>query len=176
VTGSSRGHVDRPVALVGFMAAGKSTIGRLLAERLGLAFVDTDDEIEAALSKTVAQIFSEDGEAQFRLAERVTIARLLENGLQVLALGGGAFVDPFTRERLNARARTVWLDPPFEVISARLARSGERPLAATKSDDELQSLWQQRCPSYAEAHIRIDAFDHDPAAIVDEIIAELARA
>src|SRR5437868_2356931 len=128
-----RERVDRPVersiVLVGFMAAGKSRIGRLLAQRLNLPFVDTDIRIEEISGIPIAQFFCERGETEFRKMERELILRLLQSeGAQVIALGGGAFVDPQTRDALNRQARTVWLDAPFELVLERLSRSATRPL------------------------------------------------
>ena len=156
------------------MAVGKSRVGRLLADRLNVSFRDTDAEIEACFGKAVAAIFSEHGEAEFRRAERLVIEDLVEQGPLVVSLGGGAFMDPRTRALLQASATTVWLDPPFEIISARLKRSISRPLAAGKSDEELFALWQERRPSYAEAHLQIQTSDEDPALAVDRIVAALA--
>lgn len=173
MTGERRASVHLPIVLVGFMAAGKSKIGRLLAERLGLPFIDVDKEIEAASGKSVAEIFSEDGEAEFRRAERAMISRVIERGAAVIAAGGGAFVDHDTREALNASTRTVWLDPPFDLILARLDRSNSRPLASGKSEEELRALWTERRPCYAEAHVRIETSDEDPASAVEQILAAL---
>ena len=160
----------RPISLVGFMATGKSTVGRLLAERLELPFVDSDAEIERAFGMSVAEIFRTSGEAAFREAENCVIARLLEGEGKVVAVGGGAFVDPETRDMLNRSARTIWLDPDFDLIADRLARSTSRPLASSRSPDDLRRLWEQRRPCYAEAHIRITPSDGDPRDSVEEIV------
>ena len=163
----------RPIVLVGFMAAGKSKIGRLLAARLGVAFVDSDAEIERELGAPVADIFRTSGEGAFREAERRVIARLVPGPPQVISIGGGAFVGADTRRTLNAAADTVWLDPPFDLIAERVARSTSRPLAASRSREELRQLWEERRPSYAEAHIRIETTDEDPERAVDRIIERL---
>ena len=155
------------------MAAGKSKIGRRLADQLEMPFLDTDREIEAATGMRVAEIFATKGEAEFRRAERETITRLLEGEAKVIAVGGGAFVDPENRARLKETSRTVWLDPPFEVLLSRLARSNARPLAAGRSEGELRALWETRHTSYAEADLRIATSDEDPQRYVDEIIAQL---
>jgi shikimate kinase len=167
--------VQRSIVLVGFMAAGKSRIGRLLAQRLRLPFVDTDHAIEESYRLTVADIFRERGEAEFREAERALIARLVSEEPKVIALGGGAFVNPRNRDALNSGAWTVWLDPPFDVILPRLRRSAERPLASSRSEDELRALWNERRQYYAQAQLRIETSDADPARIVDRIIQELGR-
>jgi shikimate kinase len=162
--------------LVGFMGAGKSRIGRLLAQRLRLPFVDTDQAIEESYRLSVADIFRERGEAEFRGAERSLIGRLLNEDPKVIALGGGAFVDASNRETLNGGAWTVWLDPPFEIILPRLRRSAARPLASSRSEDELRALWNERRQYYAHAQLRIETSDADPARIVEQIIQELGQA
>jgi shikimate kinase/3-dehydroquinate synthase len=166
--------LQQSVVLVGFMAAGKSRIGRLLAARLQLPFVDTDQEIEQTYGCSIAELFRERGEAAFRDAEREMIARLIDAPPRVIAIGGGAFVDDRTRRTLNERARTVWLDTPFDLIAERVARSSHRPLAANRPRGELRALWEQRLPSYAHAQVRIDTSDARPERIVTSIIEALA--
>lgn len=160
--------------LVGFMAAGKSKIGRLLAERLRIPFVDSDAAIEEREGCSIAELFREPGEAAFREIERRTIAELVKGPPQVIAIGGGGFVDERTRSLLDQRARTVWLDTPFELIAERIARSTHRPLARNRPPSELRALWQQRRPSYAEAEIRIDTSDAKPDRIVSSIVDALS--
>jgi shikimate kinase len=156
------------------MAAGKSRVGGLLAQRLNLPFVDTDSKIEEIYGVSVAQIFLERGEPEFRKAERKLILRLLQSGEpQVIAIGGGAFVDPHVRDALNRQARTVWLDAPFELVLKRLSRSTVRPLAADKAEPELRALWNERRSHYVEAQLRIETSDADPRRIVEQIIEEL---
>lgn len=156
------------------MAAGKSRIGRLVAQRLNLPFVDTDSKIEEICGVPVAQFFRERGEPEFRKAERKLILRLLQSGeAQVIAIGGGAFVDPHIRDALNRQARTIWLDAPFELVLKRLSRSTMRPLAADKSALELRALWNERRSHYAQAQVRIETSDADPQRIVERIIKEL---
>lgn len=167
------GHFPRPIVLVGFMGSGKSRIGQFLAKRLELPFADSDAEIAKAFGMPIAEIFQTRGEAEFRAAERRTIFGLLGAGLRIIAIGGGAFVDPETRSVLLQSARTVWLDPPFEVISARVSRSAHRPLAVARSRDELRQLWEERRPSYASAHFRIETGEDDPERAVDRIVALL---
>lgn len=167
------GASARSIVLVGFMAAGKTTVGRLLAKRLQLPFVDTDEQIEALFGMPVAEIFRTKGERQFREAERTLISRLVDTRPQVIALGGGAFLAAETRAALEAAARTIWLDTDFELIRARLDRFVGRPLAYGKSDDELFALWQERREIYVLAELRIAA-DADPARVVERIISELA--
>jgi shikimate kinase len=156
------------------MAAGKSRIGGLLARRLNLPFVDTDSKIEEICGVPVAKFFRERGEPEFRKAERELILRLLQSGEpQVIAIGGGAFVDPHVRDALNRQARTVWLDAPFELVLKRLSGSTIRPLAADKSEPELRALWNKRRSHYAQAQVRIETSDADPVNIVDQIMGEL---
>ena len=168
------GGLSKSAVLVGFMAVGKSRIGRNLAERLRVSFVDADKLIEAEYGRSVADIFRELGEPAFRQAEKLMIARLLAEPPQVIAIGGGAFVDEGNRTLLNKRTQTVWLDTPFELILPRLKRSSTRPLAAQKSEAELRSLWEERRSAYAEAHIRIDTSDADVDRIVERVIEALS--
>lgn len=165
--------VDRPIVLVGFMAAGKSRIGRLLAEQLNLPFVDSDSEVAREAGMSIPDIFREHGEAAFRSAEQAVITALLANGPQVIAVGGGAFVDPDNRRLINQAATTIWLDPAFDLIAERVSRSASRPLAADRSRDELRQLWEERRPSYAEADFRIETSNDGPERAVDRIVALL---
>lgn len=161
---------DRPIALVGFMASGKSRIGRDLAAKLGLRFTDTDDEIERSFGMPIAEIFERHGEAVFRKAERETILAQLSGSPRVISLGGGACQDEATRAALAERATTVWLDPPFEILLTRLARSNKRPLAAGRSPAELRQLWEQRRDGYSAADHRVATSDDNPAVAVDRIV------
>ncbi len=156
------------------MAAGKSRIGRLLAERLGVPFVDTDKAIEDSFGIPIREIFRDHGESVFRDAERGFIADQLAGDRKVIAAGGGAFIDSSTRELLNRNACTVWLDTPIDHIMARLARSRDRPLARDRSEQQLREFWDQRRGFYSLAHIHIDTSDQDPRRIVDRIAAALA--
>lgn len=155
------------------MGAGKSRIGRALAHRLERPFVDTDKVIEVDFGLSVADIFTRHGEPAFREAERTAIARLIAGPAQVMAIGGGAFVDRVNRDLLNAATTTVWIDPPFEVLLARIRRSDRRPLAAGRSDEELYRLWQERQDSYAQAHLRIRTSDEPAERFADAILAQL---
>lgn len=169
---AERGGQKR-LALVGFMAAGKSTIGRLLAERLGMPFVDTDAELEKAHRLSVGEIFSQRGEPEFRKAERELILGLLAGQPQVLSVGGGAYVDEEVREALDRQATVIWLDPPFELILERLGRSSARPLASGRSAEELRRLWDARRKAYAAAHIHIPTSDSAPVKFVEAIVEQL---
>ena len=160
---------DRPIALVGFMASGKSTIGRGLAAKLGLSFTDVDVEVEQRFDLSIPEIFERYGEAEFRRAERGTILRLLSGAPQVISLGGGACQDDVTRNALANRATTVWLDPPFDVILARLSRSSRRPLAQGRSPAELHRLWEERREGYSIADLHVATSDHEPSVAVNRI-------
>jgi len=167
-------RVAKTIVLVGLMGAGKSSIGRRLAQALCLPFVDADSEIEAAAGLTIAEIFARDGEAAFRNGERRVIARLLENPTQVLAAGGGAFMDPATRALIRARAISIWLRADLELMLARVSRRNNRPLL--KGGDRraiLEKLMAERYPVYAEAAITIDSVDGPPEEMVGRIVALL---
>ena len=161
---------SKSVVLVGFMAAGKSTIGRLLARKLQFAFIDTDLEIEKSKGRTVAAIFQEHGESEFRRIEREMITRILADDSQVISIGGGAFADQEMRDILCRRAITIWLDTPFEVVGERLSKSDARPLAAGKTPQDLRQLWQLRRPFYEQAEIHIHTGDAAPEAVVEQIL------
>lgn len=164
----------RSIVLVGMMGAGKTTVGRRLGARLHLPFVDADVEIEKAAAKTIPEIFAEHGEPYFRDGERRVIARLLGEGPQVLATGGGAFMNPETRERIAERAISVWLKAEFDVLSARVRRKSNRPLLETADPDEtLRRLMRDRYPVYALADVTIHSRDVAHDVVADEIIAAL---
>lgn len=155
--------MERPVALVGLPAVGKSMLGARLAHRLGAPFVDTDRQVEAEAGMTVQAIFATEGEAGFRARERASVAALLDVPARVLALGGGAFQDALTRERLLRTAVTVWLDAPDPVLVERLAGGVDRPLFAEGDvASVLRRLRQERTPCYALAHHRVETGQGDP--------------
>jgi shikimate kinase len=164
----------RSVVLVGMMGAGKSSIGRRLAARLSLSFVDADAEIEKAAHMTIAEIFAAHGEPYFRAGEARVIARLLESGPQVLATGGGAFMNPDTRAAIRAKGVSVWLRATLDVLSRRIKRRGDRPLLKSSDPAEtLRQLIDERYPVYAEADITVESRDVPHDTIVDEIVAGL---
>lgn len=166
--------LHRTVALVGLMGAGKSSIGRRLAQELKLPFVDADVEIEEAAGETIDEIFAQHGEAFFRDGERRVIARLLERPPHVLATGGGAFIDAETRRLLKERAITVWIRADLDTLLARVARRNNRPLL--KQGDPRQVLARliaERYPVYAEAALEIDSGDGPPEEMVGRILAAL---
>jgi shikimate kinase len=162
----------RSIVLVGMMGAGKSSIGRRLAARLAIPFVDADAEIELAADMTIAEIFAVHGEPYFRAGEARVIARLLERGPQVLATGGGAFMNAQTRAALKEKAVSVWLKADLEVLSRRLRRRNDRPLLKTEDPvATLTNLLQLRDPIYATADVTVLSRDVTHDVIVDEIIA-----
>jgi shikimate kinase len=167
----------RSVVLVGMMGAGKSSIGRRLAGRLGIAFADADTEIEVAHDRmSIPDIFSTYGEAYFRAGETRVIARLLlEGGPQVLATGGGAFMNADTRAAIVAHGISVWLKAEFEVLMRRIKRRQDRPLLKTDNPGEtLRNLMAERYPVYAQADITIQSREVPHDKIVDEIVGALA--
>jgi shikimate kinase len=165
---------QRSVVLVGMMGAGKSSIGRRLAARLGVSFIDADAEIETAAGMTIPDIFAARGEADFRAGEARVIARLLESGPQVLATGGGAFMNESTRAAIAAKGISVWLRAEFDVLMRRIKRRQDRPLL--KTDDPgatLRRLLAERDPVYATAELSVQSRDVPHEKIVDEIIEGL---
>jgi shikimate kinase len=168
--------LDRPIVLVGLMGAGKSTVGRRLAKRLDLPFVDSDDAIEDAAGYSAAEIFERYGEKDFRDGERRLVARLIDGSVGVIATGGGAFVDPRTRELLNQRAITVWLDAPVAVLAERTSRRDTRPLLRNGDPKAtLERLADERRRSYSEAHIRITSGGGGHDNVVERIIAAVEQ-
>lgn len=167
-------HLDRPIVLVGLMGAGKSTVGRRLARRLGLPFVDSDVEIEEASGASTADLFERYGEHDFRDGERRLVARLVNGDVRVIATGGGAFLDPRTRELLNERAITVWLDAPIDVLAERTTRRDNRPLLRKGNrTDILSRLSVERRDRYAEAQIHIRSGGGAHGDVVEAIVSAL---
>jgi len=165
---------SRSVVLVGMMGAGKSSIGRRLAGRMEIPFVDADIEIEKAAGMSIAEIFSAHGEPYFRAGEARVIVRLLDGGPQVLATGGGAFMNPETRAAIRAKGVSVWLRATLEVLNRRIKRRGDRPLLKDSDPVEtLKRLIEQRYPVYAEADLTVESREVPHETIVDEILAGL---
>jgi shikimate kinase len=165
----------RSVVLVGMMGAGKSSIGRRLALRLGIPFVDADTEIEKAAQMSIPDIFSTRGEAEFRAGEARVIHRLLDSGPQVLATGGGAFMNPDTRSEIGTKGVSVWLKAEFDVLMKRIRRRHDRPLL--KTDDPgatLRRLIDERYPTYGLADVTVQSREIPHDKIVDEIVSALA--
>jgi len=165
----------RTIVLVGLMGAGKSKVGRRLALRLGLPFSDSDPEIEAAAGETIEEIFANRGEQVFRDGERRVIARLLAQPVQVLATGGGAFMDPMTRSLIGRRGVSLWLRADLDTLVTRVLRRNDRPLLK-RGDPRviLGELMQRRHPIYAEADLTVDSGAGSPEVTVNRVIAALA--
>jgi shikimate kinase len=167
-------RLGRPVVLVGLMGVGKSTVGRRLARRLGVSFVDSDEEIEDASGYPAAEMFERYGERDFRDGERRLVARLIEGDIRVIATGGGAYIDARTRELLNERAITIWLDAPVEILAERTSRRDTR--AQLRNNDPktvLEKLAEERRPSYAQAHIHVKSGDGAHKDVVEAIVSAL---
>ncbi len=166
----------RSIVLVGLMGAGKSSIGRRLAQRLGLDFADADHEIERAAGCTIEEIFARFGEPAFRDGERRVIGRLLEDRAPiVLATGGGAFMDAETRARIRAHGVSVWLRADLDVLLRRVSRRSNRPLLKQGDPREvLERLVALRHPVYAEADLVVESDDSPAEATVERVIAALA--
>ena len=166
--------LGRTVVLVGLMGAGKTTIGRRLAQRLEMRFVDADEEIERAAGLTVREIFARFGEAEFRSGERRVIARLLAEPPLVLATGGGAFMDSETRAEIKRQAISIWLKADLDLLEKRVSRRNTRPLLANGNAREtLERLMAERYPIYAEADITVEARDQPQGHMVQVITEAL---
>lgn len=164
----------RPIALVGLMGVGKTTVGRRLAKKLDLPFFDSDDEIEKGSGRTVAGYFKDHGEAAFRAGERRVISRLLDGTPIILATGGGAFIPEETRKILNANALTVWLKGDFDTIMERVSRKNTRPLLMV--DDpaaKMRQLMDERYPVYAQAHITVEIAKGPHARTVNKVVTAI---
>ncbi len=166
----------RSIVLVGMMGAGKTSVGKRLAQRLGLPFVDADAEIEAGAQMTIPEIFERFGEAYFRDGERRVIARLLVDGPKVLATGGGAFLNEATRQRVSQSGVSIWLKPDFEVLLRRVRKRSNRPLLRTADPEAtLRRLLDERSPIYALADMTIESHDGPHDWVVDAILERLRR-
>ncbi len=170
----------RTVALVGLMGAGKTTVGRRLAQALSLPFVDADDAIVDAAGRSIEDIFAERGECEFRRGERQVIARLLAGPVHVLATGGGAFINPNTRALMKEHAITIWLRAPLDVLMKRVLKRDHRPLLKEEDPQQvMQRLIDERYPIYAEADLTVDTANtpHNTAvvAILAALRAHLAK-
>lgn len=168
-------RIGKTIVLVGLMGAGKSCIGRRLAGRLDLPFLDADREIEEAAGCTISEIFARHGEQAFRDGERRVILRLLDGAPCVLATGGGAFMDPRTRAAIKERALAVWLRADLDLLARRVARRNDRPLLQV--DDprkKLEELMSVRHPIYAEADVTVDSQDGPPDATLERLIGALS--
>lgn len=168
-------RLDRPIVLVGLMGVGKSTVGRRLAKRLGLPFVDSDAAIEDAAGLSAAEVFERYGEQDFRDGERRLVARLVDEGdVRVISTGGGAYVDPTTRALLNDRAITIWLDAPVEIPTERTSRRDTR--AELRNGDRKETLerfateWRNL---YEQAHIHVKSGTGAHREVVEAILRSL---
>jgi shikimate kinase len=167
-------RLDRPVVLVGLMGVGKSTVGRRLAKRLGLPFIDSDSEIEETVGLPWGELFERYGEADYRDGERRLVARLVDGQIRVIATGGGVFVDPRTRQLLNERTITVWLDAPVDVLHERTSRRDTRPLLKNGDPKHtLERLAGIERDAYAEAHIHVKSGNGAHREVVEEIVRAL---
>ena len=165
---------QRPIVLIGLMGVGKTTVGRRLAARLGLPFVDADQEIELAAGMRIAEIFDRFGEDHFRDGERRVIARLIDGTAKVIATGGGAFMNDATRALILARATAVWLDADLDTLAGRVARRDDRPLLRGKNARAvLGELAAMRNPVYALAPIHVHSQTHPHDMTVETIVEKL---
>jgi shikimate kinase len=171
---AASGRLPKTLALVGLMGAGKTAIGRRLATRLQLAFIDADHEIEQAAGCTISEYFEHHGEAAFRAGERRVIRRLMDNPTHILATGGGAFIDTDTRQLLRERSITLWLRAELDLLVARTARRNTRPLLREGDPREiLQRLMSIRYPIYAEADVIVESEDVSPEETVERVLLSL---
>ncbi|HEY6921806.1 MAG TPA: shikimate kinase [Methyloceanibacter sp.] len=166
---------SRSIVLIGLMGAGKTAVGRRLASRLDLPFIDADAEIEEAAGSNISEIFAEHGEAYFRQGERKVIARLLRNGPQVLATGGGAYMNAETRANIKAHGISVWLRAELKVLLKRVNRRDNRPLLAGDDHEAvMKKLMAERYPIYAEADVTVESRDVPHDTIVGAVVDALA--
>ena len=164
----------RPLVLVGMMGAGKTTVGRRLAQKLGRRFVDSDDEIEKAANMSIEEIFAAHGEGEFRSGEARVIARILRENDIVLATGGGAFVNAETRELVKSSAISIWLKADFEVLFHRVSRRSNRPLLKTADPRQsLRTLIEARYPIYAEADITVVSREVPQEVVAADVVASV---
>ena len=167
---------QRSVVLVGLMGCGKSAIGRRLAAKLGLPFVDADEEIEKAAGKSIEDIFTDHGEPYFREGERKVLSRLLRSGPQVLATGGGAFMNEETRASIAEYGISVWLRAELPLLVRRVGKRGNRPLLKGGDPEAvLQNLMTMRYPVYARADLTVESRDVPHEVIVAEIVERLGQ-
>jgi shikimate kinase len=168
-------RVAKTIVFIGLMGVGKTCIGRRLAHRLDLPFIDADREIEEAAGCSIPDIFERHGEKYFREGERRVIQRLLDNPPHVLSTGGGAILDPQTRARIHERAISIWLRADLELMMKRVSRRNDRPLLQVADPRaRLQQLMAERYPLYGEADITVDSVDGPPEVTLERTMAALA--
>ncbi len=168
--------LKKTVALVGLMGAGKSTVGRRLANALGVKFLDADDEIVVAAGRPIPDIFAERGEEEFRAGERRVIARLLEGEPHILATGGGAFMNPLTRVLMREKAVTIWLRADLETLLQRVSRRNDRPLLQnTDQRKTMEKLISIRYPIYKQADLIVDSMDGPHQLTVNNVLRALQK-
>ena len=173
--GSQPLRSPKTAVFVGLMGVGKTCIGRRLAQRLDLPFVDADKEIEQAAGCSIAEIFERHGEKYFREGERRVILRLLDNPVHVLSTGGGAFMDAQTRASIRERAISIWLRADLDLMLRRVSRRNDRPLLQVADPRaKLQELIDLRYPVYAEADITVDSVDGPPEVTLERVMGALA--
>jgi len=166
ISANQQSNTEAPIFLVGFMAAGKTTIGRALAAALAFDFIDLDEHIEKQAGKSVREIFAEMGEAHFRQLEQKAIIESRSWQNTVVALGGGAYINDGNRALLRDIGKTLWLDCPLEVCLSRIAQDGSRPLA--KSREQMRELLEKRLPAYSQSDYRIPV----EGKSIEEIISD----
>ena len=175
-TPTAQPALTQTVVLVGLMGAGKRCLGRRLAQRLNMPFVDADAEIEHAAGSSIAEIFTKYGESAFRDGERRVMSRLLLGAPTILAAGGGAFMDPETRDLIREHAISVWLRANLDTLAARTKGRGHRPLLNTEDPREtLAKLMETRYPVYAEADITVDTGTDNPNVTCTRVIEALVH-
>jgi shikimate kinase len=166
---------NRSIVLIGLMGAGKTTVGRRLANKLKLPFVDADQEIEQAAGKTIPEIFEEHGEQYFRDGERRVIERLLQDGIKVIATGGGAYMNDDTRNAIARCGISIWLKADFDLLMKRVRRRSNRPLLQTQDPEAvMRNLIEQRYPVYEQADITVQSRDVPHDQIVASCLQTLA--
>lgn len=164
----------RSLIMVGLMGCGKSSVGRRLAAKLALPFIDADEEIERVAAKSINEIFADHGEEYFRNGERKVIARLLSQGPQVLATGGGAFINPETRAQIKSSGISIWLKADLPLLMRRVSKRDTRPLlSAADPEAVMRELMQQRYPTYAQADVVVESRDVPHDVIVADVIKAL---
>lgn len=167
---------QRPIVLVGLMGAGKTSVGRRLAEKLRIPFVDADHEIEAAAGKSIKEIFADHGEPYFREGERRVIQRLIGNGAQVLATGGGAYMNDETRQRIQESGISVWLRATLPILMKRVMKRQDRPLLQNEDPEAvMRGLIDKRYPVYALADVTVESRDVQHGQMVNDVIRALAQ-